>query len=118
MVPWQSDSDHEDDINKLVYGEGDLIVEESPMGAFAGHLRLGSDYELDLRGFTSYGLPFIARIQGVGTRGSKAEGWIYDYMAFVVPKWPNGVEQRPARSDPTSGQCPTTGAPRGWLPLG
>ena len=112
---FRNNPDHEEDINELLYGEGDLIVEESPMGKFAGHLRLSSDYELDLRGFTSYGLPFIARFQGVGTRGSKAEGWIYDYMAFVVPDWPNGVDQRPAMVGSNVRTVPHDGSPAGLV---
>jgi hypothetical protein len=66
--------DHVDDINQLLFGEGDLIVEQAPMGAFAGRLELGSDYQLDLRGFSSYGMPFIVRFQGIGRAGSGAEG--------------------------------------------
>jgi hypothetical protein len=105
--------DHEDDINQLLFGEGDLIVEQAPMGAFAGRLELGSDYQLDLRGFSSYGLPFIVRFQGIGRAGSGAEGWIYDYMGFVVPEWPNGVDQRPAMVGSTVRTVPHDGAPAG-----
>ena len=61
---FRNNPDHEDDINKLLYGEGDLTVDQSPLGTFAGYLRLGSDYELELRGSISYGLPFVVRFQG------------------------------------------------------
>jgi hypothetical protein len=118
---FRNDPDHENDINRLLYGEGDLIVEEAPMGAFAGRLMLGSDYQLDLRGFASYGLPFTVRFQGVGTAGSKAEGWIYDYMAFVVPDWPNGVDQIPAMVGSNIRTVPHDGSPAGlvasWIAL-
>jgi len=112
---FRNDPDHGGDINRLLYGEGDLIVEEASMGEFAGRLMLGPDYQLDLKGFTSYGLPFTVRFQGVGSPGSLAEGWIYDYLAFVVPDWPNGVEQRPAMVGSNVRTVPHDGSPVGMV---
>jgi hypothetical protein len=34
------------------------------------------------------------RFQGSGDIGG--ETWVYDYVGYLVPIWPNGVEQRPA----------------------
>jgi hypothetical protein len=110
-----------EDINELLFGEGDLVVEESPVGAFAGHLILGTDYKLYLVGSISYGLPFIVRFQGVGTDDSKAAGWVYDYLGFVVPSWPNGVNQRPAivgsniRTVPHNGGAAPAGLVAFWI---
>jgi hypothetical protein len=112
---FRNDPDHEDDLNQILFGEGDLIVEEAPMGAFAGRLSFGADLQLDLRGFASYGYPFTLRFQGVGRAGSQAEGWIYDYMAFVVPDWPNGVDQRAAMVGSTIRTVPHDGAPAGLV---
>jgi len=48
-----------------------------------------------LNGRCSFGNPFGIRMQGVG--GSPAtQGWIYNYEGFLVPAWPDGVDQRPA----------------------
>jgi hypothetical protein len=33
------------------------------------------------------------RFQGIG-EGAGAEGWVYDYVGYLVPAWPNGVDQR------------------------
>lgn len=47
------------------------------------------------------------------------EEWVYDYIGYVVPAWPNGVNQRPAmvgsivRTIPHSGSAPKTVAPAG-----
>ena len=47
------------------------------------------------------------------------EEWIYDYLGFVVPAWPNGQDQVPAivgtivRTIPHSGSAPGTVAPAG-----
>lgn len=63
-----------------------------------GRLSFGTDY-LALKGTLTYGNPFTARFQGVGaTAGTIENGkpWIYDYLGFVAPAWPNGVNQRPA----------------------
>jgi hypothetical protein len=50
---------------------------------------------LRLTGTSSVGTPFAVRFQGIG-EGSDAEGWVYDYVGYLVPAWPNGVDQRPA----------------------
>jgi hypothetical protein len=49
---------------------------------------------LTLKGARSYGDPMHARFQGVGV--VSGETWIYDYIWYRVPNWPNGVDQRPA----------------------
>ena len=91
-----NDPVHQADVNGLLFGEGDLTVAEASLGVFAGRLNFGEDYQLNLRGASSYGSPFTIRFQGVGTDGSKAEGWVYDYLGHLVPNWPNGVDQRAA----------------------
>ena len=106
---------HKDDVNELLFGEGELVIDEALPGAFAGRLSFGSDYQLRLQGASSYGAPFTARFQGVGVPGSHAEGWIYDYIGYLVPVWPNGVDQRAAivgsvvRTAPHSGGSAAAG---------
>lgn len=47
------------------------------------------------------------------------EQWVYDYIGYVVPPWPNGIDQRPAivgsviRTIPHSGGQPGTLNPAG-----
>jgi hypothetical protein len=47
-----------------------------------------------LSGGITYGNPFAVRFQGFGEIGG--ETWVYDYTGYLVPPWPNGVDQRPA----------------------
>lgn len=112
---------HLDDVNQLLYGEGDLVIVGTSFGEFAGRLDLGAEYQLDLRGSISYGLPFIVRFQGVGVASSRAVGWVYDYTGFAVPVWPNGVGQRPAivgsniRTVPHDGGSAPAGVVASWF---
>ncbi len=76
--------DHIDDINKLLFGEGDIIVEDTSFGTFVGTIDFGQGYMLRLRGSVTYGAPFSVRFEGVGESGP-AEGWIYDYIGYLVP---------------------------------
>ncbi len=87
-----NNSDHVDDINTLLFGEGDITVEDAPFGGFAGTIDFGQGYILKLRGSATYGTPFTVRFEGVGEPGP-ASGWVYDYVGYLVPNWPNGVNQ-------------------------
>jgi hypothetical protein len=80
----------------LIFGEGLMTVEKADFGTFKGALSFGDQAVLDLKGWTSYGAPFTARFQGVGRPGTEVAGWVYDYLVYLVPDWPNGVDQQPA----------------------
>src|SRR5512135_2597745 len=118
-----SSPEHLSDINQLLYGEGDLDIHESPIGTFAGQLNLGADYRLGLKGSISYGWPFIVRFQGAGIAGGKADGWVYDYVGFVIPMWPHGIDQRPAivgsniRTVPHDGASAPAGLVASWIAI-
>jgi len=82
---------------KLLFAEAELVLESAPAGEIRGRLDMGSDGSLTIFGAASYGNPFAIRMQGVGKeKGSPSEGWIYDYVGWLIPAWPNGVDQRPA----------------------
>ena len=75
-----------------------MSFEKSAFGAASGKLSFGADY-LKLTGAASYGNPFALRFEGVGaTSGTIENGkpWIYDDQGYLIPSWPNGVDQRPA----------------------
>jgi hypothetical protein len=61
-----------------------------------------------LVGASSFGNPFSVRFQGRGDSPEIAD-FVYDYVGYLVPAWPNGVDQRPAilgsivRTEPHSG---------------
>jgi hypothetical protein len=80
----------------LIFGEGVMTIEKTEMGDFKGTLGFGGPDVLDLKGWTAYGAPFTARFQGVGRSGTDVAGWVYDYFVYLVPNWPNGVDQTAA----------------------
>ncbi len=81
------------EFNDLRFGAGTLVLEEPEFGRISGSLG-GSGWSLSLQGWSSLGNPFTIRFQGSGDIGG--ERWVYDYLGFYAPMWPNGVEQRPA----------------------
>lgn len=102
--------------DQLEFGRGNISIEDAPMGVFKGRI-YGTGWALDLNGAIGHGTPWTVRFQGTGVVGG--EQWIYDYTGFVVPPWPNGVDQRPAivgsviRTIPHSGGGAGTVAPAG-----
>jgi hypothetical protein len=89
-------AEHVDDINDLLFAEAELVFEKAAFGQIKGTLNMGSAGSLSLSGAAAYGNPFSLRFQGVGkAQGSPSEGWIYDYIGWYVPAWPNGIDQKP-----------------------
>lgn len=77
----------------LEFGRGTIRIDSGPMQTFAG-LIYGPGWELKLKGSIGYGNPFNVQFQGIGiVNGAQ---WIYDYLGYLVPEWPNGNDQRPA----------------------
>ena len=102
--------------DQYLFGSGYITVYEAPMGVFKGVIG-DTGWSLELNGSLNYGYPSVVRFQGTGVVGG--EEWIYDYLGFVIPPWPNGVNQVPAmvgsivRTIPHSGGAPGTIAPAG-----
>src|SRR5262249_2600854 len=55
-----------------------------------------SDPRLSLVGSSEPGSPATARFRGSGRAGTAAEGWIYDYVGYLVPHWPGGIGHQTA----------------------
>jgi hypothetical protein len=112
-----NDPDGKIDFDKLEFGLGTIVIEEAPSEILKGTIGDGSTWQLTLKGSRQYGTPGRARFQGVGVVGG--EKWIYDYECYLVPHWPDGVDQRAAlvgsviRTIPHSGGEPGTIAPAG-----
>jgi hypothetical protein len=98
--------------NNLRFGEGELVIDAFPKGSFSGRLGFGGTTGLKLTGSSSFGNPFAVRFQGVGDSPDNAE-WVYDYVGFLVPVWPNGVDQRPAIVGSIVRTAPHDGNPAG-----
>lgn len=81
------------DLENLVFGNGTIVIDDGPMDQLTGTIG-GSGWSLALTGSRSYGDPMTIRFQGKGVVGP--EEWIYAYVGYLVPQWPNGVQQVPA----------------------
>lgn len=79
--------------NDLLFGSGTLVLDQNSDTTVSGTLG-GDGWSLQLTGSADIGSPPTVRFQGRGEIGG--EEWVYDYAGYLVPKWPNGVEQRPA----------------------
>ena len=111
-----NDTDTNTSFNDLQFGLGTIVIEEAPMQLLKGTIG-GPGWSLDLNGAREYGNPMHVRFQGKGV--ISGEEWIYDYDGYLVPAWPNGVQQVPAmvgsivRTVPHSGSKPGTVNPAG-----
>lgn len=74
--------------NDLLFGEGTIDLREAASDRLSGTIG-GPGWSLDLHGSLAYGTPMEARFQGQGiVSGSE---WIYGYVAWLVPVWPNST---------------------------
>ena len=106
------------DFNKLEFGRATLVITAASSTTLGGTIG-GTGWSLDLHGSFGYGSPAQVRFQGRGIVGG--EEWIYDYIGWLVPVWPNSNDtlQRAAivgsvvRTIPHSGSKPGTISPAG-----
>ena len=113
-----NDPDGSKAFNDLEFGEGTIVIEEGPKELVEGTIG-GPGWSLSLHGSAGYGSPMQLRFQGKGVVGG--EEWIYDYIGWLVPVWPNSdaTLQRAAlvgsvtRTIPHSGSEPGTVNPAG-----
>jgi len=111
-----NDPDVSSAFDALEFGRGTIVIADAPMQILIGTIG-GPDWSLALKGARDYGNPMHARFQGTGIIGG--EQWVYDYDGYLVPPWPNGVDQRAAivgsviRTIPHSGSSPGSVSPSG-----
>lgn len=87
------DKQGNDDFNVLELGFGTLVIKEAGPQELGGTIG-GDGWSLKLKGSMSEGNPGQVRFQGKGNVGGNE--WIYDYIGWLVPVWPNGIQQRRA----------------------
>jgi hypothetical protein len=110
-----NDADLTTSFNDLQFGLGTIAVEPAPMGVFKGRI-FGPGWALTLNGSISYGYPGVLRFQGRGLVAG--EEWVYDYLGFVVPAWPNGIDQVPAMTGTIVRTVPHASGTGGVAPAG
>ena len=87
---FNNDPDLSKAANDLLFGEGTLAIAEVSVTELSGTIG-GPGWSLDLRGSFGYGSPMQVRFQGKGVVGG--EQWIYDYIGWLVPVWPNSTDR-------------------------
>jgi hypothetical protein len=82
-------------LSSLMFGDGTIVIDDGPTELLTGTIG-GDGWSLKLRGSRGYGSPSEVRFQGKGVVGG-AE-WIYAYVGWLVPTWPNSTDtlDRPA----------------------
>lgn len=112
------DPDIETEFNDLRFGAGTLNLSDSGINLIQGSLG-GPGWSLALRGRFSLGDPAKVRFQGSGEISGDA--WTYDYLGYLAPNWPNGVDERPSilgtivRTIPHSGGKAPAGFVASWI---
>ncbi len=90
------------DANKalaLLFGEGQLTFTGGADPNFKAVLDFGGGAAMDLSGVVVGGnaiAPQVLLITGTGREGTSTAKWVYQYQGYVVPDWPQGVDQVPA----------------------
>jgi hypothetical protein len=110
-----NDPDLSTPFNSLEFGRGTITIQDAPMGVLLGTIG-GPGWSLALTGSINYGDPYCVRFQGKGMVG--AEEWTYDYIAYVIKPWPNGVGQVPAMTGSIVRTMPHSDGSGGISPAG
>ena len=76
--------------NDLQFGIGEIHIEEGPEELLRGTIG-GEGWQLQLHGSRTYGYPSQVRFQGKGL--VNGEEWIYYYLGWLVPVWPNSTNE-------------------------
>lgn len=109
---------HVRDLNSLLFGEADFVLQESPPGVLRGSADFGGGNTMALQGLVTRGSWLTVRFRGVGT-GPNNKDWNYEYVAVLVPRWSNGLDQRAALVGSVVRAAPhSNGADGGTAPAG
>ncbi len=112
-----NDPDINTDFDKLEFGRGNIVIEEAAPELLTGTIG-GDGWSLALHGSRAYGSPMQVRFQGKGLVGG--EEWIYDYIGWLVPVWPNSdaTLQRAAIVGSVTRTIPHSSSGGGTAPAG
>jgi hypothetical protein len=112
-----NDPDAATSFDKLQFGLGTIEIKDAPPALLVGTIG-GDGWSLVSHGSRSYGSPAQVRFQGKGLVGG--EEWIYDYIGWLVPVWPNSTNllQRPAIVGSVTRTIPHSSSGGGTAPAG
>jgi hypothetical protein len=101
--------------DSLEFGRGNLKIEISESNAITGKI-YDTGWELELKGGIQYGAPATLWFQGSGVVSGAP--WIYDYLCYLAPHIPNGVNQVPALTGSVTRAIPHPDGNGGISPAG
>jgi len=112
-----NDPDINQKLDKLEFGIGTIVIEDAPSPLLKGTIG-GPGWSLNLHGSLGYGSPMQARFQGKGM--VSGEEWVYDYICWLVPVWPNSdaILQRAAMVGSVVRTVPHSSSGGGTAPAG
>lgn len=108
---------HVKDVNSLLFGEADLVLEQSPSGVLTGSGDFGGGNTMKFQGLVTHDSLLTVRFQGIGT-GTNNKDWFYDYVGVLVPHWSNGLNQVPVLVGSVVRSAPHSNGAGGTLPAG
>jgi len=79
-----------------LFGQGELTFQSSDYSHLVGDFDFGKWGQMTVKGNVHFGNPFQLRFQARGVKGTGAEEWVYDYNAYYIPNWMEGIDQVPA----------------------
>ena len=89
-----------DEAFALIFGEGELqILQATPAEGFRATLSFGDDAVMELNGDVTEAAgasPIVINAKGRGRPGGPIADYAYYYMFYLVPDWPEAVDQRAA----------------------
>jgi hypothetical protein len=102
---------------QLLFGEGIMTLNVGSGNAVTGTFDMGGGYVLDLTGTIESATKeqSIIRLSGPGRPNSPTAGWEYDYVGFLAPQWPAGVNQVPSIVGTVIRAKPHGQAPAGFV---
>ncbi|BAV06611.1 hypothetical protein SAMN05421788_107272 [Filimonas lacunae] len=103
------------DFDSLEFGRANLVIETASDGTLTGKI-YDTGWELTLKGGYQPGAPGTLWFQGSGIVSGAP--WIYDYLCYVVPAIPNGVDQVPALTGSVTRAIPHPNGDGGTSPAG
>jgi hypothetical protein len=86
-----NDTNFNTPFNDLEFAVANLVITDNA-GILGGTIGAGSGadaWSLNLRGSFGFGSPMQVRFQGVGA--SDDVPWVYDYIGWLCPPWPNST---------------------------
>jgi hypothetical protein len=103
---------------KLLFAEAEWVVADEKDNVFKGELRFGPNEVMDLLGTFESSTSLRAahvHINGRGRPNTPTSQLFYDYDGWLVPMWPNGVNQRQAIVGSVIRVKPHDNAPAGYV---